>query len=283
MTLNNKEIPIEETIPYVCHKTTVPIRIDGMLDEVPWELAKKSPRFVDMVSGEPGFYDTQAAVLWDDQNLYIGFWIEEPFVKARLTERDSLIFQENDVEVFIDGGDCYYEFEINALGTIYEVFFIWQDAYQRGGFIKEACFDILQNQALSFGGDSDREARFFWTGTHPRGLRWAFRNWDFPGLKSAVSVQGKINDNSVVDKGWTVELAFPWQGMKRLANGRSLPPREGDIWKIFFGRFQLLKAGGNEIEPHPAWVWSPHGIYDTHQPERFTQIRFTEKLVEKIF
>jgi hypothetical protein len=26
---------------------------------------------------------------------------------------------ENDVEVFIDGGDCYYEFEINARGTIY--------------------------------------------------------------------------------------------------------------------------------------------------------------------
>jgi len=52
-----------------------------------------------------------------------------------------LIFRENDVEVFIDGGDCYYEFEINALGTIYEVFFIWQDAYKRGGrFDVPECF-----------------------------------------------------------------------------------------------------------------------------------------------
>ena len=49
------------------------------------------------------------------------FWIEEPFVTATLTERDAPIYQNNDVEVFIAGQDAYYEFEINALGTIYEV------------------------------------------------------------------------------------------------------------------------------------------------------------------
>ena len=58
------------------------------------------------------------------------YWIEEPNVQARLTERDSFIWTENDVELFIAGPDCYYEFQINALGTIYEVFYIWQDAYQ---------------------------------------------------------------------------------------------------------------------------------------------------------
>ncbi len=41
--------------------------------------------------------------------------------EAHLTERDSIIFQESDVEVFIDGGDAYYELEINALGTLHEV------------------------------------------------------------------------------------------------------------------------------------------------------------------
>ena len=66
--------------------------------------------------------------MWDDENFYVSFWIEEPFIEAHQTERDSLVFLENDVEVFIDGGDCYYEFEINALGTVYEVFFVWRDA-----------------------------------------------------------------------------------------------------------------------------------------------------------
>ena len=58
--------------------------------------------FADMVSGEPGFYDTRAAALWDDEFLYLAFWAEEPFVRASLTERDSLIFLDNDLELFID-------------------------------------------------------------------------------------------------------------------------------------------------------------------------------------
>lgn len=60
-------------------------------------------------------------MFWDELNLNVAFEIGEPLVEARQTERDSLVCLENDVEVFIDGGDCYYEFEINALGTVYGV------------------------------------------------------------------------------------------------------------------------------------------------------------------
>jgi hypothetical protein len=62
-----------------------------------------------------GLYDTYAAVLWDDDNLYVGFWVEEPLVVATLTERDSPIYEDNDVELFIAGRDAYYEFEITRL------------------------------------------------------------------------------------------------------------------------------------------------------------------------
>ena len=116
------------TADYICYRTPTPPVVDGHLTEAVWTKVPKSPRFGDMVTGDPAFFDTRAAALWDNANLYIGFWVEEPFVEAHLTERDSLIFMENDVEVFIDGGDCYYEFEINALNTVYEVFFVWQDA-----------------------------------------------------------------------------------------------------------------------------------------------------------
>ncbi len=67
-----------------------------------------------MTTGEPGYFDLRRRRRWDDENLYISFSIEEPFPEAYQTERDSIVFVENDVEVFIDGGDCYYEFEINA-------------------------------------------------------------------------------------------------------------------------------------------------------------------------
>lgn len=264
---------------YVSRRAAGPIVIDGLLDEPSWQRAEKSPRFVDMVTGDPGFYDTRAAALWDEDNLYIGIWLEEPYVEAHLSKKNSLIFQENDAEVFIDGGDAYYEFEVNALGTIYQVFFIWRDAYERAGFSAAPEFDVLKNNALTFGGDYDRQAKTFWKGTHPRGLRWAFLNWDFPGLQKAVHVDGKINDNSVPDKGWTVELAFPWKGLKWLAAGRSLPPKDGDTWRIFFGRFELLKPGGVELEAHPAWVWSRHAVYDTHIPECFPFVRISNKKV----
>jgi hypothetical protein len=267
---------------YTCYRTRGRPALDGRLAGSDWRQAPKSPRFVDMVTGEPALLDTRAAALWDDWYLYVGFWIEEPFVEAALNERDSLIFLENDVEVFIDGGDCYYEFEINALGTVYEVFFIWQDAYTRGSRFDVPEFDLLTRKALSFAGNYDRDSAHFWWGTHPRGARWAFLDWDFPGLRSAVHVDGAINDRSVVDRGWMVELAFPWDGMRWLAGGRSLPPKDGDVWRMFFGRFEKLELAGTWPQPQPAWCWNKHGVLDTHVPECFTRIHFSSQFVDQI-
>ena len=116
---------------YTCQRINESIEINGDLSKPVWLKATRSGRFVDMVTGEPGLYDTRAAALWNDENLYLALRAEEPFVNATQKERDSIVFLENDLEVFIDGGDCYYELEINALNTIYEVFFIWRDAYKK--------------------------------------------------------------------------------------------------------------------------------------------------------
>ena len=260
---------------YVARRAGGPIKVDGIPDEAAWQEAEKSPSFADMVTGDPAIYDTHAALLWDDQYLYVAFWIDEPFVEAHLTKDNSLIFQENDAEVFINGGDTYYEFETNALGTTYQVFYIWRDAYKKGGPFDIPEFDILKQHALTFGGDYDRQAKTFWKGTNPRGIRYAFVGWEMPKLLHAVHVDGKINDDSSRDRGWTVELAFPWAEMKYLADGRALPPRDGDTWKIFFGRFELLHNAGVELQPHPAWSWSRHGVMDTHLPDCFTEIQMS--------
>jgi hypothetical protein len=265
--------------PYTCYRSREPIHVDGVLNGAAWQKAPRSPRFADVVTGEPGLFDTRASLLWDDQNLYIGYWIEEPYPEAHLTARDSLIFLENDAEVFIDGGDTYYEFEINALGTIYEVFYVWKDAYQKGGFAAQPEFDVLKKDAVSFGGNFDR-GESFWRGKHPRGLRWAFLDWDFPGLRSAIAIEGKLNDRSTVSRGWTVELAFPWTGMKWLANGRPLPPKDGDVWRLFFARYEKMNFGGNEV--HAGWSWDKIGDIDNHAPERWTPIRFSERFVQDL-
>ncbi len=270
---------LEEDIGhYMCYRTDEAIQVDGHLDEMSWQKAPKSPRFVDLVTGERAPLDTRMAGLWDDDHLYIGFWVEEPRVQAKLTERDSPIYMENDVEVFIAGKDCYYEFEINAMGTVYEVFFIWQDAYKKGSVFDKPEFDFLSQRVDVLGGFQD-SMRF---GKHPRGKRWAFLDWDFPGMKSAVHVNGTLNDNTDTDKGWTVELAFPWKGMGLLAGERTLHPQDGDTWRMDFSRFEAFDLGGNPLEPSQGWAFNKHGVYDSHIPECFTSVIFSTKSVDTL-
>jgi hypothetical protein len=261
-----------ELARYTCLRVGERFPIDGDLEKPCWQRAPWSSRFVDLVSGVPGFLDTRAAALWDDENLYVAFRVEEPNVVARLTERDSLVWNENDVEIFIGGEDCYYEFEINALGTVYEVFYIWQDALGNGSRFDTPEFDLRERKVDVLGGFQDALRH----GRHPRGARWAFMDWDFPGLKTAVRVQGTLNDPSDVDRGWTVELAFPWKGMAVLAGSRPIPPRDGDVWRMDFSRFERLEYCGVKAEPHPGWALNRHGVYDSHSPERFSFVRFSD-------
>lgn len=259
---------------YTAKKISSAIAIDGDIYKEVWQNAAWSKRFVDMVTGEPGMYNTQTALLWNDTHLYIAFTAEEPFVEAALTERDSIIFVENDLEVFIDGKDCYYELEVNAANTVYEVFFIWKDAYTKAGKFDTAQFDVHHPQAYTFGGDYDRSGSSFWKGTHPRGIRWAFTNFDMPGLQTAVQVEGTLNNNTDIDKGWNLEIAIRWKSLYLLGGERNIPPQNGDVWKMFLGRFQKLITGEIEVIPHPATVLKSHGIYDTHLNEQWSSIEF---------
>lgn len=266
-----------ELTHYTCHRAPHRMAIDGRLDRSAWRDAPKSPRFVDLVTGVPGFMETRMASLWDDDYLYVAFWVSEPDVRAKLAERDSLVWTENDVEIFIGGEDCYYEFEINALGTVYEVFYIWQDALKKGGRFDIPEFDLLKRKVDVLGGFQDG-LRY---GKHPRGARWAFMDYDVPGLRAAVEIRGTLNDPSDVDEGWTAEIAFPWSGLKHLAGSRPVPPRAGDVWRMDFSRFELLESCGAAVEPHPGWALNRHGVYDSHIPECFSFVHFSDKRAGK--
>jgi len=260
--------PEERIAHYTAYRAPAPIMVDGRLDKEAWRQAPRSPRFVDLITGEPTVHDTRAAVLWDDTNLYVGFWVEEPFVEATLTERDSLVWSENDVELFIAGRDAYYEFEINPLGTIYEALFVWEDAYERAGYSADPQLR------------RDVEGHEPWNGvgftTHPRGPRLAFFKWDMPGLEAKVAVDGTVNDNTDRDRGWTAEIAIPWASLKILADadGRALPPRDGDVWRMDFSRFNKYREAPPATDSG-GWAMSAHGIWDSHIPEAFPYIHFS--------
>ncbi|MGM0506292.1 MAG: carbohydrate-binding family 9-like protein, partial [Bacteroidota bacterium] len=169
----------EDKIPeYTVYRTDQPIEIDGNLDEEAWQDAPLSPRFIDLISGEDPIHDTHVKLLWDDDALYVGFLIEQPVINGTLTERNDPLYNENNAEIFIAGEDSYYEFEINALGTIYEAFFIWEEAYERGGFAENPAFARDNPLLREFNGVGWKE--------HPRGPRVGSWDFWFDGLETAV-------------------------------------------------------------------------------------------------
>ena len=70
------------------------------------------------------YHDTKAKMLWDENYFYFAALMEEPHVWGKLTDRDAVIYKDNDFEIFLDpDGDThnYYELEVNALGTEWDL------------------------------------------------------------------------------------------------------------------------------------------------------------------
>ena len=125
--------PMNEFQHYIAQRAGGPITIYGKLDEPrPAARGLVSP-FRGHSHGAAPIHETRAWVLWDDEYLYVAYKVQEPFVHARFTHHNDLIYQDNDVECFIAGPDAYYEFEINAFNTCYEVFFAWDDTFEKSG------------------------------------------------------------------------------------------------------------------------------------------------------
>jgi hypothetical protein len=239
---------------YIIQRAAGPIVIDGRLNEDSWMKADWTEVFGDIegpLKPRPR-YRTRVQMLWDDTYLYIGAYLEEPNVWATLTERDSIIFEDNDFELFIDpDGDThdYYELEINALNTIWDLLLI--KPYRDGGPAVHA--------------------------------------WDIKGLKTAVYVNGTLNDPSDKDKAWTVEMAIPFDVLKECIPGKPERPRPGDQWRMNFSRVEYalnvengkyVKAkdpvSGREL-PEDNWTWVPQGVVNIHYPEMWGYVQFSDK------
>jgi hypothetical protein len=230
---------------YVCYRASTPLTIDGKLDEIAWQKAPWTEDFVD-IEGDPKpapRFRTRAKMLWDDDFFYVGAELEEPHVWATLTRHDSVIFNDNDFEVFISptgNNHNYAEFEINALNT---------------------SWDLLLTKPYKDGGR-------------------AINSWEMPGLKTAVHVEGTINQPGDRDRGWTIELAFPWKALKELALPQRVP-RDGDQWRVNFSRveWQINIVDGKYKKvpktPEDNWVWSPQGAINMHRPETWGYVQFS--------
>ena len=232
---------------YTCRRSPHPVAITGRGDDPAWATADWTDDFVDIEGDRkptPRFR-TRAKLLWDERFLYVFARLDEPHVWATITKRNAVIFHDNDFEVFIDpdgDGENYYEFEVNTLNTVWEL--ALPVRYSRGG-----------------------------KPVDPSPL---------PGLVTAVHIDGTINDPTDVDRGWSVEMAFPLAALAKHGGGN--PPTPGDRWRLNFSRVQWTHTvvdgryvkTPREQRPEDNWVWSPQGVVDMHQPEHWGVVTFAE-------
>jgi hypothetical protein len=234
---------------YVCYRASKPFKIDGKLNEQAWQHAEWTDDFQDIEGGKQPVphYRTRAKMLWDDNFLYVAAEIEEPDVWANITQRDAVIFHDNDFEVFIDpNGDThnYTEYEMNALNTVW---------------------DLLLEQPY-------------------RDHNFVLNNYDLKGLISAVSVDGTLNNSSDKDRKWTVEIAFPLSAYAELkakpADGVQWRVNFSRVeWQIekVDGQYQKkINPATGLPYPEDNWVWSPQGVVNMHLPEMWGFVQFSD-------
>ncbi|ARV10361.1 hypothetical protein BTO05_12180 [Winogradskyella sp. PC-19] len=233
---------------YIVTKTNAQIKIDGLADEISWENASYTSSFIDIEGVKTPKYKTQAKMLWDENFLYVYAKMEEPHIWGDITKRDAIIYLNNDFEVFIDPsktGYGYGEVEINALNTVWDLFL--DKPYRVGG-----------------------KANF---------------HWDLKNLKSAVFIDGTLNDPNDHDKYWALEIAIPLKPLINLKNRPKTTPKEGEQWRLNFSRvewdFNIVnntyqrKKVDNKLQKEYNWVWSNQKVINMHEPEKWGFIQFT--------
>lgn len=231
---------------YVCFQANEVMQIDGEANEPSWQRAMWTNDFLDIEGANKPvpLHRTRVKMCWDAQFLYVYAELEEPHLFATLQQHDTIIYHDNDFEVFLDpDGDThqYFEIEVNALNTVMDLFM--PKPYRNGG--------------------------------------QAMLHWDVQDLRTAVHLNGTLNNPTDKDRSWTVEMAIPFRS---LAFFNTLAvPEDGTTWRINFSRVQWqldVTNGGYVKRPRTAeynWVWSPQGVIDMHRPERWAYLQFSTK------
>jgi hypothetical protein len=234
---------------YVCYYAAERPAIDGSGDDPAWRQALWTEDFTDIegdVRPQPPLR-TRVKMLWDTANLYIYAELQEPDLWGSLRQHDTIIYDDNDFEVFINPDNTthrYFELEINSLGTV---------------------MDLFMNKPYRNGGK-------------------ALMSWDAQGLQRAVATRGTLNHPGDVDDGWAVEMAIPLKSLSFWGDGTV---KDSTRWRINFSRVEWdrdVKDGVYRVRtdaatgrrlPEHNWVWSPQGYIDMHMPEKWAYLQFS--------
>lgn len=231
------------------YSATAPV-VDGKLDDKVWENVPWTDNFQDIEGDKKPLplWNTRAKMTWDDKGLYIAAELLEPHVWATLKNYDDIVFYDNDFEIFIDPDNDthqYYEFEVNALNTMFDLFMPKPYRNSSGPMIV----------------------------------------YNGPGMKWAVDVQGTLNNPNDTDKSWTTEIFIPFGAVTIGVNPkipldgdfwRINFSRVEWLTEVKDGKYVKLKDANGKSLPEHNWVWSPQGVVNMHFPERWGYLFFSK-------
>lgn len=249
-------------LTYECRRAGQPPRLDGQVhpDPTGWDLAPWMEEFGDILGPADAApkYSTKSKMLYDDEFLYVAAFLEEEHVWGTLVEDQAVIFQDNDFEIFIDiggRGENYYEFEINALGTTWQLTI--DKPYSKGGCARNVQLENLVSAVKVFGTINDPD--------------------------------------SSPDQGWSVTVAIPLAGLSQFGDAKIEPGNtvwranfsrvqwehrvvDADSGRKVYERIPPhgthLLQGSNEVHPEQNWTWTPQTEINIHAPETWGFIRF---------
>lgn len=212
--------------------------IDGKMDEKDWKRteARSFENFY-RIDKKTDRQSTTYRMLWDDQNLYVFFDCKDQYITAREKDRDGEPYFDDCAEVFLipvpDSLNMHVGFEINLYKAAND--FVFFNDFYNG----EGC---------------------------------AFRSYN-PEIEIELTVDGTINDNSDIDKGWTMEMAIPIELFKGV--NHFCPVEIGSEWA-----FLAVRQDRNDLEGDRRSTSTIYPIYDmdkgVHQPNRFGILKFVK-------
>jgi len=239
---------------YACRYTKKPFVLDGNIEKDFWADIPYTDEFQDIEGPTlptPRF-STRAKIAWDDNNIYFAAKLMGDEIWSYFaTERDDVIFRDNDFEIFIDPDSDtqqYYEFEMNARNTVW---------------------DLLLTKAYR---DNGKPVNAF----------------DIKGLATAVHIEGELNNPSADNTWWSVEVVMPFTTLIE-CTPKNVNPVCGDYWRVNFSRVQwkvdvidnnFVKRTNPETGmplPEDNWVWAPTGVINIHYPEMWGFVFFADE------
>jgi len=237
---NSKKAVYNKDIAVKVPMITSEMVIDGKPNDESWENATTysfNNFYLDQKPDDK--QNTKFKMLWSYEYLYFYFECEDKYITAREKTRDGQPYYDDCAEIFLiptaDKINMHFGFELNLYKTPNDFVFL---------------YNYYKNDKVVVKGYN-------------------------PDYEVEVTVDGTVNDNSDIDKKWTMEMAIPLKAFKLVGN--TSPIKIGTKWNFMPLRQDRNDAKGERRTTSTMYPLIDKEKEDVHYPKSFGLIEFVKE------